>query len=95
MPVKNFRISTQGIFHVPKIAQMRTVDGGVFLRKVYSSTAEFRATDGNHLGGGLVDILTMCLLFVSFGGGRIGFGRYKPTKIPILPSLPFTTADSK
>jgi len=33
-PVKSYRISAQGIFHVPKTAKMGTVEGGVLVCEV-------------------------------------------------------------
>jgi len=33
-PVKNFLISVQGFFHVPKTTEMVTVDGGMFVIEV-------------------------------------------------------------
>jgi len=77
-PVKNFRISVQGIFHIPKTAKMGTVKGGVLVRKVQLKRHNFGCSKSFQ---GLVEIPMTCFLYVNFGGG-LWFGRYKPTKNP-------------
>jgi len=64
-PVKNFQISVQGVFQVPKTAKMGTVESVTFQREVqlkWHNFARWKSLPG------LVDIPRMCLLYVSFGG---------------------------
>jgi len=65
-PVKHFRISAQGFFHVPKTVDFGTVDSRVFVI-VAGQTAQFPAM---RIIYGLVDIPSMCLLYLTFAGGR-------------------------
>ena len=65
--VKNFRISAQGIFHVPKTAKIKYgTPGAVFLRTLW-----LKRYNCGRRGSfkGLVDISRMCLLLESFAGG--------------------------
>jgi len=65
--------------HVPKTAEMNTVEGGVLVRELYLKRHNFGRRESFPR---LVDIPRMCLLYVSFGGRTYGLGAIKPRKNP-------------
>jgi len=67
-PVKNFPISAQGIFQVPKTAQNTVLYWWGVCDRAAAQTAQLWAM--GIISGGVVDIPRMCLLYVTFVGGR-------------------------
>jgi len=77
-PVKNFRISVQGFFHVPETPDFGTVDSGVCVIELQVKRHNFPRFESFR---GLAHIPTMCLLYLTFAGG-VPFWRYKLPKKP-------------
>ena len=70
--VKNFRISVQRILQVPKQLKFWVLLRGC-LWWGYNSNGTISS---NRIRGAIVDIPSMCLLWVSFGGGRTVWALY-------------------
>jgi len=85
--VKNFRISVQGVFHVPKTAKVGTVESVVFQREVRPKLAQFCR----------MEIISGAsrhpkdVPFVREFWGIYGLGGISPRKKNLLIAMPSTT----